>query len=344
MKRVFVRKVIVASSMCLFAVLLATWPTTIFSAPQDVVRLTYSLFFPAEHYQTRAAANWAAEIEKRAKGRVKIDLYAGETLTPAAQIYDGVVKGISDIGQSCLVYTTGRFPVMESVDLPLQFRSSKQGSRVAWEVYKKFKPKEFNDTKLLYLFTSSPGKFQTRKPVRRLEDLKGLRIRCTGGNAPMVKSLGAIPVAMPMSETYFALQRGVCDGTLCPYESLKAFRLGEVIKHTSEFNVYVTSFFVAMNLDRWKKLPADVQKIFEEVSEQWVEETGKAWDKEEEIGKKYSLGLGNQIIPLEEKEQALWIQRFRPIVDKYVADKEAMKLPAKAIVSEIYKLKEKYNY
>ncbi len=344
MKKKSFKKVILVSSLCLFIVLLATWPSTIYAAQQDVIKLTYSIFWPSEHYQTQVATNWAKEIEKRTNGRVKIVLYPAETLTPAAQTYDGVVKGISDIGQSCLSYTTGRFPVLESIDLPVQFRSSKQGSRVAWEVYKKFRPKEFNDTKLLFAFTSSPGLFQTRKPIRSLEDIKGMRIRCTGGNAPMVKALEAVPVAIPMPETYFALQRGVCDGTLCPFESLKGFRLGEVIKYTTEFYVYVTSFFVSMNLDKWKTLPTDVQRVFEDVSEQWVDITGKAWDDADEVGKKYSLGLGNKIVTLQKGQQAIWTQRFRPIIDKYTTNLEAKGLPGKAVVDYIFELKGKYNF
>ena len=77
------------------------------------IRLTYSIFFPATHIQAQRAAEWAAEIERRLDGRVRIDIFAGGTLTKAEQCYQGVVDGVSDIGMSCLAYTRGRFPLLK---------------------------------------------------------------------------------------------------------------------------------------------------------------------------------------------------------------------------------------
>ncbi len=90
------------------------------------VELTYSIFFPATHGNTILATEWAKEIEKRTNGAVKINMFPGATLTPADQCYDGVVKGISDIGMSVLSYTKGRFPLTEVIDMPLGTRT---GSR-----------------------------------------------------------------------------------------------------------------------------------------------------------------------------------------------------------------------
>ena len=75
------------------------------------VELTYSIFFPAPHKNTVLAGEWAKEIEKRTQGRVKITVFPGGTLTPADKCYDGVVKGISDIGMSVLGYTRGKVPL-----------------------------------------------------------------------------------------------------------------------------------------------------------------------------------------------------------------------------------------
>ena len=77
----------------------------------DPIKLNYSIFFPAPHKNTVLATEWAQEIEKRTNGAVKITMFAGGTLTPADKCYDGVVKGISDIGFSVLAYTRGKFPL-----------------------------------------------------------------------------------------------------------------------------------------------------------------------------------------------------------------------------------------
>ena len=64
------------------------------------IELNYSIFFPAPHKNAVLAGEWAKEIEKRTDGKVKITMFYGGTLTPADKCYDGVVKGISDIGFS----------------------------------------------------------------------------------------------------------------------------------------------------------------------------------------------------------------------------------------------------
>ena len=74
--------------------------------------LNYSIFFPATHGHTLLATEWAREVEKRTNGALKINIFPGATLTPPDQTYDGVVKGIADIGMSCLSYTKDRKSVV----------------------------------------------------------------------------------------------------------------------------------------------------------------------------------------------------------------------------------------
>lgn len=82
----------IVSLLLLSVVLLACEKTP------STITLTYSIFFPPSHGQSEAGTEWAREIEKRSNGRVKINVFPGGTLTKASECYDGVVKGISDIG------------------------------------------------------------------------------------------------------------------------------------------------------------------------------------------------------------------------------------------------------
>ena len=94
------------------------------------IELSYSIFFPAPHKNTVLAGEWIKEIEKRTNGRIKITLFPGGTLTPAPTCYDGVVKGISDIGMSVLGYTKGKFPLTEVIDLPLGYQTGMEATRL----------------------------------------------------------------------------------------------------------------------------------------------------------------------------------------------------------------------
>jgi TRAP-type transport system periplasmic protein len=296
--------------------------TSALSAGAKPTKLTFSIFFPPTHGQTKAAMAWAKEIEKRTDNKVQISVFAGGTLTKAPQCYSGTVKGISDLGFSLFAYTRGRFPVMAAVDLPMGYADGKVASRVAQEFAIAFKPKELSDVKVLYLHAHGPGLLHTKKPVKKLEDLKGMKIRATGLSAKIVKALGGVPVAMPQGGTYEALKKGVVEGTFGPMEVLKGWKQAEVIKYTTEcYSIgYTTTFFVVMNLDKWNSLPADIKKIFDEVSDKYTDVHGNVWDSTDQEGRKYTLSLGNEIISLSDEESARWRKAVEPVINDYITN------------------------
>lgn len=307
----------------------------------DVITLSYSIFFPPTHAQGIAGANWAKEIEKKTNGRVKINVYAGGTLAKAPETYTAVTGGIADIGMSCFAYTRGRFPVMEAVDLPLGYPDGKTATRVANEFYQKMKPAELDDVKVLYLHAHGPGLLHTKtKPVKTIADMKGLKVRSTGFSAKVVTALGGVPVAMPQPATYEALQKGVVEGTFAPMETLKGWKQAEVIKYTTNCRDigYTTAMFVVMNKQKWEKLPADIQKIFTEVSEEWIRVQGEAWDKADQEGLLYTLELGNEIIELTPQQSALWVETVQPVMNEYIAGMKKKNLPGEKAVSELQNL------
>lgn len=307
---------------------------------QKPIKLTYSIFFPPTHGQSEAGVNWAKEIEKRTGGRIKIDVFAGGTLTSAKDCYDGVTKGISDLGMSCFAYSRGRFPVMETVDLPLGYPSGTVATYAINEFYKAMKPKELDDVKVLYLHAHGPGLLHTKKPVSTLADLKGMKIRSTGFSAKVVEALGGSAVAMPQPETYEALQKGVVEGTFTPIETLKGWKQGEVIKSTTDcVDIgYTTGMFVVMNLNKWNSLPADIKKIFEEVSAAWIDVHAKAWDKLDAEGREFTKSLNNQIITLPPEENKQWVAKVAPIIDEFRQTLNTKGLPGDKAVSEIKRI------
>jgi len=297
-------------------------------------KLNYSVFFPAPHKNAVLAGEWAKEIEKRTDGRVKITMFYGGTLTPADKCYDGVVKGISDIGFSVLAYTRGKFPLTEVADLPLGMKSGLVASKVINDFYKKFKPRELDEVQVMYLHGHGPGILHSKKEVTKLEDVKGMKIRCTGMAAKIVAALGATPVAMPMGETYDALSRGVVDGSMAPYEALQGWKWGEVVKYTVEDwgASYSSGMFVVMNKDKWNSLPPDVQKIIEQVNEEYIEKQGKTWDEIEKAGRDFTISRGNKIISFLQDEDWRWQKAVKPLLDEYVKNMENKGLPGDVVL------------
>ena len=313
--------------------------------PSDVITLSYSIFFPATHAQAEAAVDWAKEIERKSKGRIKIDIFPGGTLTDADKTFTGVVGGIADIGMSCFAYNRGRFPVMEAVDLPLGYPSGKVATRVAHEFYNEMKPAELDGVKVLYIHAHGPGLLHTKNPVRTLEDMRGLQVRSTGLSAGVTEALGGLPVAMPQGATYEALQRGVVSGTFAPIETLKGWNQAEVISYTTDCRDigYTTAMYVVMNRQKWEALPEDIQNIFVSVSNEWVDVHGAAWDAADDEGREFTKSLGNSIIDLSPEESRRWVEKVGPVIHKYIMETGRKGLPGDESVKKLRDLIEKHR-
>jgi len=306
-------------------------------AKPETIELSYSIFFPPSHIQCKTAVAWVEEIAKRTDGRVKVTTFPAGSLTKAPACYEGVVNGISDIGMSCFAYTRGRFPLLEGIDLPLGYPNGLTATRIATEMVRKYTPKEVDDTHVLYIHAHGPGMLASKKAVRSLDDLKGLKVRATGLSAKIVESLGGTPVAMSQPETYEALQKGVVDATFCPVETLKGWKQGEVIDFVTDTSAigYTTAMFVTMNKTSWDKLPADVQKVFTDVSNEWVDKHGEAWDQADAEGMAYVKELGREIIKLSPEEQKRWTAAVEPVLQSYVEQTSAKDLPGEQFLKDI---------
>lgn len=311
---------------CAFFLVLPCSPN--FAQPKTIT-LNLSNMFPPDNKNSVLMDQYCKELEKRTGGRLKVTQFYGGTLTPPAQTYAGVVKGIADIGASFASYTKGRFPLIEVIDLPLGYRSGYVGTKLANELYKKFKPKEFDEVKVLFLNTSPPHISFSKKPVNTMDDLKGLKVRSTGTSALVVQALGGVPVAMPMGEAYDSLSKGVVQGIFCPYEPMKGWKLAEVVNHCTEYDsAYVNALFVVMNKEKWNALPQDIQKIMEEVNEEWAEKQGKLWDELNMEAKEFFTQKGGKIVTLSKDENSRWEKATRPILENYVTEMKAKGLPA----------------
>lgn len=304
------------------------------------VTLTYSNFFPPTHIQSQLAESWGEEVAKRTEGRVKIQYFPGQTLTAAKQTYDSVVDGIADIGFSLFAYTRGRFPVIGAVDLPLGYPSGTAATAVINATYEKFKPKELEEVEVMYLHAHGPGMIHTKgKMVKKLEDLKGLKLRGTGYSAEAIKALGGTPVPMPMPESYQSLQKGVVDGGAFPAETNKGWKLGEVVDYATFCydTAYTTGFFVVMNKDKWNTISAEDQKIIRAINEEWAFKHGKAWDDSDVEGIRFFLKQGNMIVGLEPDESERWVKAVRPVIEEYQNELDGKGFNGKEIIGFIQK-------
>jgi len=314
----------------------------------QVFKLSLAHFFPASHPAEKILLEqWTKAIEEATNGRVIITSYPGETLSKAAEIYDGVVTGIADLGLSCFSYTRGRFPVTEVFELPgITYNNSKVASKVAWEGIKQLDPEELRDTKLMMVLATGPGDLFTKKPIRELNDLHGMEIRATGLSAKTLEMLGATPVAMSQPEAYESLSKGIIKGNLSPIEVLQGWKHAEVTDYlTLTPFLYNTLFFITMNLETWNSIPADLQAIIEEINEEYHEELACGlWDMQNEEALQWSVEeMGLEVFTLSEEESERWISLLQPIQDDFVNKLEGQGLEGRDILNKVKELASHYN-
>jgi TRAP-type C4-dicarboxylate transport system substrate-binding protein len=182
----------------------------------DVIKIKIANFFPPPSNQSKITEQFGKDLEKRSGGRIKVQYFAGQSLLKAPAIYKGIESGITDIGYAHVYYTPGRFLASEGLGLPLGTPSGFVAAHVAWDFYQQFKPKEWDKVKLLALHGNAPSMIISKKPVKKLEDLKGLAIRAPGTPGEIIKALGGNPTPTPMMETYDSLAKGVNEGVYAP--------------------------------------------------------------------------------------------------------------------------------
>lgn len=227
--------------------------------------LKFSLQNPDNSFSsTNGIKRWIAMVEKDSGGSLNIDLYAGETLCKGPQSWSAVKNNITDMAWIPMGMYAGMNPLAEAVSLPsLPFKDPMAITSTANALFEKVPAtmRPYKDNRILVAYTSDANNLVTTKPVTKLEDLKGLKIRTTAGPfVPLLESLGAVPVVMGNSEVYDALSKKTIDGVLASWESIDGSRFYEVAPYVLTNTPFGYSLFtIAINKGKFDALPKDAQ-------------------------------------------------------------------------------------
>jgi TRAP-type C4-dicarboxylate transport system substrate-binding protein len=290
-----------------------------FTASSEPITMTFTTQNPENGWgQVMALKPWVEQVEKAAKGKLKIKVYYSQTLNKGPATWKAVKDGIADIGWGFHAYWRGMTSLSDVISLPsLPFNTSEEASGALWKLYEKFPQirEQYKDNHILLLYTTDPYfLLTTKKQVKTLEDLKGLKIRMMGGpSTEMMKALGGVPVSVPMPGNYMALQKGVTDGMGAPWEATNSFRLYEVAKYYTTGTAFPVLYFsIAVNKKKWNSLPKDIQDAFNSASGL---KGAKFWGRnffdsarEACIAKAKKEGYEVNIYDLPEKERARWLE------------------------------------
>lgn len=310
------------------------------SAQQIVLKLHHPLP-PNSTAQTRVLGPWCERIEAESRQRLKCQIYPAMQLGGIpTQLYDQAKDGVADLIWTVPTWSASRFPLVEVFELPFMMRQAEGTSLALWEYVQQHAASDFKDVKTLALHVHGGGSFHTvKKPVGRMSDLQGLKIRApTKETTKLLSALGATPVAMPVPQVPEALSKGVIDGALLPYEVMPAIKAIEITRYHSEVDasepmIYTSVFVFAMNKARYDTLPADLRAVIDANSGAALSaQIGRIYGEAEVTNRK--LVPPQSITVISREEVARWKLAAQPVIDGWVKDVTARGADGKGLLEK----------
>lgn len=313
------------------AALVLTLPGTS-RAQQEEIKL--ATFVPPTHYGlAQIMVPWGKEIAEKSGGRLNLRVFPSMQLGgKPPELYKQMVRGLSDITFTLPGYTSADFPLMSLSELPGMAGSSEEGTRKMWQHMKFFTDGEMKESKPLVIWTGDAAAVMTRsKPVRRLEDMKGMKIRTpSSAQSEQLIALGATPIDMPAGQIYNSIERGVVDGALISMAGAIDFKLLEVCRYfTIDVPVGRSPFTINMNLARFQKLPADLRKIIDETTGLGLSIRAAANIQKHSDDAVAAARRDKEVISLSADEQRRWTAVFAPMIRAQLAATEKPGIPAR---------------
>jgi TRAP-type C4-dicarboxylate transport system substrate-binding protein len=292
---------------------------------------------------------WFDEIEKRTGGRVKIEAHFDGELVGMMEAFDAVKKGTVDIANFMTTSMVGRFPMTSVWNIGAYDILNYHSGRVLWELFNKYPEMqaEFSGTKVLHIGTLYFTGFGTaKKPVRTLEDCEGVKFITVSEVAGYRgELLGWVPTDLPPQDVFSALQTGVIDGVGGHLMSLRDWGWGEPISYVTMIRNCASApvFATVMNIDKWNSLPADVQKIMEDMIPELLDNFDEVEIKTfRELYANPTPELeGIEYIYLSPEEMARWVEADEPRIEWYIGMLEDQGLPGRQFVEEFLELDSK---
>ncbi len=309
----------------------------------ETITLSLADYQSPQHFQSvNGTQKWMKRVEELTNGKVKFNYYPSEQLAKGSDLLDLVRTGGADLANICHCYVAGKMPYLNVTNLPGMVQSSDEGTRASMELIRQdpILSTDFlaNGIRPIYSYMSSVYEiYTTSKPVRTLDDLKGLKIRNAGGfSGRTLELLGAVPVSISAPEQYEALARNTIDGTLFTINSFPTYKLDEVIRYgTKGVDGPPTMFAISINEQVWQKLPEDVKEAMLQAGQEINQSLGRANDESSDQILKQLQEEGK--IEILEVDREAFRQAISGIEQEWVEEMEANGYSEAAKVLEMYK-------
>lgn len=290
------------------------------------------------------ALQWQEEVTN---GKLAFKVYGAGSLHDAKGGFKAVRSGISDYA-TCFVAHEGRgFEMSKVFELPFVTPTNKLAAvRIVSELAPKyFKPEfEKRGVHFGYMVLVGAADIMSNKPIRKLEDLEGLKVIAQGFSPEAADALGMVVVNIPYPDIYTSFQQGIVDAVLWVDPGFIPYKIYELAKYHTTLNISAQHIDTCINPRSFKKLPEDLQNTFYQLQQRIpyaiAKKVGVEFrEKAVSIYKKQ----GVEMITLPDSELERWKARMEPVLDQWAEKMEAKGKPGRQLLADIERLTRKYN-
>ncbi|CDN48503.1 MULTISPECIES: TRAP transporter substrate-binding protein [Neorhizobium] len=288
-------------------------------------------------YPTVDAVKYMGElISQRTNGRIKIQVMNNSVLGGEKDTIEQTRFGVIDLNRVNAAPFNNLVPQTTVLGLPFLFRSTEHMHKVVDgpigdEILKAFEPHGLIG--LAYYDSGARSFYTTKKPITKLADLKGMKIRVQQSDLwiAMMQAFGANPTPMPMGEVYSSLETGVVDGAENNWPSYESARHYEIAKNYTLTEHSLNPEILVMSKISWDKLTPEDQKIFRQAAKDSVVKMRELWTAREKSSEAKVRAAGANIIKVNKDE---FSAAMKPVYDKFVTDAKQ-----KALLEQIQAVK-----
>ncbi len=313
-------------------------------AADETLHLKMADYFPIGHLGHQTALRFIARIAELSGGKIQIEYYPAQQLGKAQDLLRMCSMGATDIAGVAPSLFAGQVPLNTVIVLPL-WTTATEGTRIYTrlmetcpELLQEFL--RYGVRPIVTVTTSQYDVGTVNKAVRSPEDLKGLRLKSSGGIfVKIAKCYGLTPVNIPGPELYEATRRGIVDGNILSFGSVDGYKLQEVEKfHTLGLKMGGFPSTYQINEKVWQQLTPDQRAIILKAAAEGAEWFAATWDRQQEdLSRRFEAeGMTIYRVPAADREK--WFAPLAGIEVEWIDNLEKRGLPAKKVFADFKRL------
>ncbi len=326
------------------ALLTCALPTT--GALAEAVTLRFHTHVPPVAGSFKSMAWWAKKVEAESGGTLKIQMFGSMQLGgQAPDIYDQIRNGVVDLGFTLPGYKAGLFPSISVFELPF-IGGRASATSPAVDTFARKYNKEWSDVHTIMIWSAGLSVLHMKtKPIRKLEDFQGLKIRTPSRiSSAALSALGSTPVPIPGLKMTEAMMRNVVDGAVTPWSIALAIRTVDVATSHTETSLHGPVLAMLMNKNSYAKLPPKAKAALDANSGEAMSIVfGRRWEADDKRGYDKAKKLGHEIIEVSDAEEARWRKAAQPAYDAWIKEMNEKGLPGAQMVRDAEALIAKYK-